>query len=110
MGLYLSLYGGLLTERQRHAMDLHYSFDLSLAEIAEEMRISRQGVHDLIHRSEQQLSQLEEAVRMGAILRRMEPMIESARGIAEAIEDPAKRDQLNDMLSRMRDILTESGE
>jgi len=46
----LDLYGMLLTDRTREVLDLYLSEDLSLAEIAENLQISRQGVHDTITR------------------------------------------------------------
>lgn len=51
----LEVYGGMLTSRQKDVMELYYNYDLSLAEIAEQYNISRQGVHDLIKRGEQTL-------------------------------------------------------
>ncbi|HZJ57033.1 MAG TPA: sigma factor-like helix-turn-helix DNA-binding protein [Clostridia bacterium] len=51
LGMLFEIYGGLLTHRQRDVMDLYYNHDLSLAEIAEQLSISRQGVHDLVKRS-----------------------------------------------------------
>lgn len=53
-------YGPLLTERQQQAMQLHYENDLSLTEVAEVMGISRQGVFDLLKRSEKVLEAYEE--------------------------------------------------
>ena|GEM_PF-1956242 len=108
--MYLGLYGGLLTGRQRQAMELHYSYDLSLTEIAEQMAISRQGVHDLIQRSEQQLSGTEEAVGMGRILRKVEPRLESAMAAAEKIDDTIVKKEITESLAIIRDILAGSGE
>ncbi len=53
-------YGELLTDKQREYFDLHYNEDLSLAEIAEQNGISRQGVWDIIRRAEQSLRDIEE--------------------------------------------------
>jgi len=60
----LDFYGALLTERQRTLLSLHCEEDLSLAEIAEQEGISRQGVHDTLHRAEAQLYALEEKLGM----------------------------------------------
>ncbi len=53
-------YGELLTEKQREYFDLHYNEDLSLAEIAQNEGISRQGVWDIIRRGEETMRRYEE--------------------------------------------------
>jgi predicted DNA-binding protein YlxM (UPF0122 family) len=53
-------YGGLLTARQQRLMRLYYFDDLSLGEIAERLRITRQAVHDSLQRSMEALIRLEE--------------------------------------------------
>ena len=60
MLLLFDYYGDMLTERQRMCLDLRYNQDLSLAEIAEELGVSRQGVHDNIIRAEAHLQKMEE--------------------------------------------------
>ncbi len=52
-------YGGLLTDRQRECFELRYYQDLSLGEIAEELGISRQGVHETLNRTEALLRNME---------------------------------------------------
>ncbi len=52
-------YGGLLTDRQRECFELRYYQDLSLGEIAEELGISRQGVHENLNRAEALLRNME---------------------------------------------------
>ena len=59
MLLLFDYYGDMLTERQRMCLDLRYNQDLSLAEIAEELGVSRQGVHDNITRAEAHLQKME---------------------------------------------------
>ena len=59
MLLLFDYYGDMLTERQKMCLDLRYNQDLSLAEIAEELGVSRQGVHDNIVRAEAHLQKME---------------------------------------------------
>ena len=48
------LYGGLLREKQRACLRLHIAEDLSLAEIGEELGITRQAAHESIRLARQQ--------------------------------------------------------
>ncbi|MFP4481981.1 MAG: sigma factor-like helix-turn-helix DNA-binding protein [Thermovirgaceae bacterium] len=54
------IYGPLLTEKQRQIFMLHHERDWSLAEIAETIGMTRQGVHDLFQRARDRLKELEE--------------------------------------------------
>ena len=56
----LDFYGEVLSERKRTVLDYYYNDDLSLAEIAQEIGISRQGVRDLIKKAEEELHFYEE--------------------------------------------------
>lgn len=58
----IDIYGKMLTDKQRDAMELYYFEDLSLSEIAENMHISRQGVRDSIKRGEETLLSLESSL------------------------------------------------
>ena len=60
----MDFYGELLTEKQRDSLEFYYDQDYSLAEIAEDMDISRQGVRDFIKRGEKQLYEFEEKLEM----------------------------------------------
>lgn len=60
ISLLYDFYGQLLKEQQRQAVTLYYNDDLSLAEIAAELGITRQGVRDCIKRSENLLYNFEE--------------------------------------------------
>lgn len=74
----LDFYGQLLTERQYQIMDLHYNSDLSLGEIADELGISRQGVHDSIRKARQTLFQYENRLRLAERFKEQEKSIEKA--------------------------------
>ena len=60
MTLLFDYYGDLLTDRQRMCFDLRHNQDMSLAEIAEELQVSRQSIHDILTRTEAQLRNMEE--------------------------------------------------
>lgn len=60
MTLLYDFYGELLTERQRMCFDLYYNQDFSLAEIAQDLQVSRQGVYDNLSRAEATLRNMEE--------------------------------------------------
>ena len=76
-----AFYGGLLTDKQRQVLTLHCEEDLSLAEIAQEAGISRQGVHDMLTRAAQRLFDMEEKLGMAARFRRMEDGLEQCRSL-----------------------------
>lgn len=48
----LDFYGNLLSETQRHYLDLYYNEDLSLSEISDNVGKSRQGICESIKRAE----------------------------------------------------------
>ena len=56
----LDFYGPVLTAKQRVILTEYYDEDLSLAEIAENLGITRQGVRDAIKHGEATLTDLEE--------------------------------------------------
>ena len=60
MTMLFDFYGELLTDRQKEFFDLYYNEDLSLAEIAENYGISRQGVRDAIVRAEGIMTEMED--------------------------------------------------
>ena len=57
-------YAAVLSERHRELLDLYYNQDLSLAEIAAEVGISRQGVRDGIKKAERELFALEDNLHL----------------------------------------------
>ena len=53
--LLYDFYGELLTKRQQQIYESVVLEDYSLSEVAEELNISRQGVHDMIRRCDKAL-------------------------------------------------------
>ena len=96
------LYAPLLTERQRDAFSLRYEGDLSLAEIAEQYDISRQGAHDAILHAEETLQKTEE--RLG--FHQKTERLRAALSRAEAASDPDEA--LRTLLRELHGILEEN--
>ena len=84
MTLLFDYYGELLTEKQKTYFDLYYNQDFSLAEIAEEEGVSRQGVYDALSRTENILRKFEEKTGF------VEKAMERAR-LLDEIRDAAKK-------------------
>lgn len=68
----LDFYKNILPEKQYNALNLYYNEDLSLAEIADEFGITRQGVRDCIKRGEAELLKLEEKLMLMKKLKSIE--------------------------------------
>ena len=80
ISLLFDFYGQLLSDKQHEAVLLYVNDDLSLSEVATEMGITRQGVRDLVKRSEAELYEYE---RKLGLLRRFEEVEKSAQAILE---------------------------
>lgn len=63
-GTLLELYGELLTDKQCSAIDKYYNMDLSLSEIAQEDKITRQAVRDNIKKAEEKLEYFESKLKL----------------------------------------------
>ncbi len=75
----IDIYGSMLTDKQRDALELYYFEDLSLAEIAQNMQISRQGVRDSIKRGEEILFTLENSLGYLKKMRKYEEIISNIK-------------------------------
>lgn len=86
MGYLLDFYGELLSDRKRSVMDMYYNEDFSLAEVAEQIGISRQGVRDIIKKSEEELMFYEEKLGLASKLQEAEKKADELCRIAKDAE------------------------
>ena len=91
MAMLYDFYGDLLTARQKEFYGLYYNDDLSLAEIAENYDITRQGVRDVIVRAEAILTDLEDKTGLIRRFHTMRKQLEQVQRDAEAILERAVR-------------------
>ena len=91
IALLFDFYGDMLTDKQRDVVELYYNDDLSLAEIAENEGITRQGVRDSIKRAESQLLEMEERLGLARRFREMREGMDSIRDAAREIKELNRR-------------------
>ena len=86
IGFLLDFYGDLLPERKHSVMDMYYNEDLSLAEIANELGISRQGVRDIIKKSEEELFFYEDKLKLATRLKNIEASASELKQLSDSQE------------------------
>ncbi|MBQ7132223.1 MAG: DNA-binding protein [Oscillospiraceae bacterium] len=106
--LLLDYYGDMLTPKQRDVLDLYYNEDMSLAEIAEHERITRQGVHDSIHRGEQLLAELEEKLAFAEKMRKYEDILEDIKALSENIYTECRTYNYSKSISQNASMIIEA--
>ena len=98
-------YGELLTERQRQVYTSVVFEDYSLSEVAEELGISRQGVHDLVKRCDKILSGYEEKLKLVEKFNQTKKMVEEIKELAGQY----KKDGDRSLIDRIEAISEEIG-
>ncbi len=98
MAMLFDFYGDLLTERQREFYDLYYNEDLSLAEIAENYGISRQGVRDVIVRAEAAMTEIEDKTHIIRRFQQNRPAIAAINAAADRLLQAVNRRSYNDAM------------
>ena len=104
MAMLFDFYGDLLTERQKEFYDLYYNEDLSLAEIAENYGISRQGVRDVIVRAEAAMTEIEDKTHLIRRFYQMQKEIstieDAADRLLKAVNERSYNDRMLDEIGR----------
>ena len=99
IGYLLDFYGDLLSDRKRSVMEMYYNEDLSLAEIAQEIGISRQGVHETIKKSEDELLFYEEKLGLAKRLLQVEKYSDELVRLSAQNELPKEIKEIIDLLT-----------
>lgn len=104
-GVLLDFYGELLTEKQQRALDLYYNEDLSLAEIADDMQVSRQGVRAFIKDGEEHLNEFEEKLGMRRRFSDISNISKDMEAIVSAFPDGEVKKELLEKIAGIKDKL-----
>ncbi len=98
--LLYDIYGKLLTDKQSEAIELYYNDDLSLAEIADNTGISRQGVRDNLKRAEAILYDTEDKLGIAQRFLKIRKKTAEIDGIINEIEHSQGARTISDDMKR----------
>ena len=105
LSLLIDYYGAFLTDNQCEMLKLNCEEDFSLAEIAEQKGISRQGVRDALQRGEKILLEMEEKLGLAARDRRLKVLIaELSAEVRRCTFNETARERINTLLSQLTEI------
>ena len=91
----MDFYGELLTPKQLDALDSYYNQDLSLAEIADEMEVSRQGARNFIKKGELHLTEFEEKLHLVERFTRINKVADEMKEIIKKLPEDEKNSLQN---------------
>lgn len=99
VNLLMDCYIDLLTDKQQEYLTLYYAEDLSLAEIAEDLDVSRNAVYDNLKRAVHLLEEYENKLHL---LKKHQERMKLIDRIEQ--EQATSREQLNDYLEMLKKI------
>ena len=98
-------YGDLLTERQRTVLEYYYGDDYTLSEIAEHTGISRQAVHDTVHKAEKSLRSYEAVLGLVSRYRKTAAEIDRASAILQSVIAESDSEEIREKLRLVQESL-----
>lgn len=104
IGGLFDFYGKLLTGKQYLVIQLYYLEDLSLAEIGDEINVTRQGIFDLLKRAEQNLYKYEEKLGLVEKFHSNHENIKEIMKISEELEEIAEKRNYEGITEKTRSI------
>ncbi len=104
-GVLLDFYGELLTEKQQKALELYYNEDLSLAEIADDMQVSRQGVRAFIKNGEEHLQKFEEKLGMFGRFSDISRLTEDMKSAVTELPEGKIKEKLTEKIAEIKERL-----
>ena len=102
IGILFDFYGKLLSDSQYEIIELYYIHDLSLAEIGEELGISRQAVYDTLKRAEHKLYEYEDILGLVNKFKFNKKEISKIALIIDEIEKESKNIDNDKIIKRLR--------
>ena len=102
----LGFYGDLLSEKQRAVSESYYYDDLSLAEIAENCGITRQGVLDNIRHAERKLKKFEETLGFASKFSEFSQLADELEQSSKEISDKELSVKIGSIAKKINEIIS----
>ena len=94
ISMLMDFYGALLSQRQQDVCRLYHEENCSLQEIAEELGISRQGVHEALKKAESTLQGYEEKLGLIERFRVQEDVLQKALQNIDALLETCSEERV----------------
>lgn len=107
LSILYDFYGELLGDHKKQIFEDYVLNDLSLAEIADNAGISRQGVHDIIKRCTKALRDYEEKLHLVEKFDRTKQLVGEIRQISEEMMEKKDLSRIQEIVDRSERILLE---
>ena len=105
--LLYDFYGGLLTDKQREVMELYHEENYSIVEIAGELGVSKQAVHDNLKKTERILSDDEDKLGLVSKFVARSNALRTVRADVESLKVMlAENEEMKDLSARIDEIET----
>lgn len=107
LSLLFDFYGEMLGDHKKKIFEDYVLNDLSLAEIAEEEGISRQGVHDIVKRCTKQLKEYEATLHLVEKFQNMKTKLTKASELLGTTNKEAKVSDIAEARKLLKEMLEE---
>lgn len=104
ISLLYDFYGGLLTEKQQEVLSLYHGDNCSLSEIAEELNISRQGVHATLKSGEAALMHYESKLMLVKKLGETQKAIDTLDQVIDKLKAKGE-EEMESKLKQVRAVM-----
>lgn len=107
--LLYDFYGALLTDKQREVMELYHEENYSIVEIADELGVTKQAIHENLRKSEKILRSYEEKLGLMKSLLETRELIEAIDKKIDALIKKAQESGTGDEeegLKEIRDMIS----
>ncbi|OFI07701.1 putative DNA-binding protein [Clostridium acetireducens DSM 10703] len=100
----LDFYGELLTSKQKNIMTLYYNEDLSLSEISEHTKTTRQAIYDIIKRCNKLLFNYESKLKLMSKNKKLKEIKSELIDYIFSLEEKIKKEDFKDTFNLLNNM------